>query len=238
MQLEDEMKQQVMKDEKDLNAKCVFLTYMKPRGKVDYIFVAMEPIIRHGVTFDEFEGLCKKGFINFIGDLYCATVHYCIWRALDLHDFTRYHITDVSKGAMFSGLAEKNRKVLFERWKQLLKKEIEILSVKDRTQVIAFGNKVSTAIKEIARETTGKDPLTIYHYSSINTWNRCFGNRITREGWDREFDALDKDKLKNEIVAFNIHKLLPVLPKEVRDLDELKGLKLIKRDFGNRSFEP
>ena len=234
LKLEEEMREQVDRDNRimrDVGGKCVYLPCMRPKGKVDFIFVAMEPRIERWVPFKKFEELCGKGFVNFIGDMYCAAVHHSIWRALEIQEFSRYHITDLSKGAMSTRLADIKRNERYERWKPLLKKEIEILSKHHVTEVIALGEEARIVVGEII----GKNPLTLYHYSRVNTH---FKNKIVRNGWEQEYNRLNKAQLKKDIVTFNKNELLPLLPPEVMDMEEGDGLHLIKRESGNQSFEP
>lgn len=234
-ELEKEMKRQVDRDNKDSCIQSTYLPCITPKGKVDFIFVAMEPRIERWIPFVKFEELCSRGFVNFIGDMYCATVHYSIWRALDIHDISRYHITDLSKGAMSTKYAEVERNERYNRWKPLLKKEIGILSETNKTQVIAFGGEASKTVREI----TGEDPLKLLHYGKTCDKFGLFKKRIEKNAqWEQEYAAMDKGKLKKEIVAFNKRKLLPILPIEVMRMEEKEALDLIRSEPGDKSFEP
>ena len=230
LKLESEMKRQVERDNRYFGIRSTYIPCIRPERTVDYIFVAMEPRIEQRVPLQTFEELCRKGFVNFIGDMYCATVHYSIWRALGINSLSEYHITDISKGAMSAPLAAKERTERYRRWEPLLKKEIELLS-NNGTQIVAFGAKAGRAVKEV----TGREPLTLLHYS-----RRCdFRNRIKKNSqWEREYASLDKEKLKKEIVDFNKRELLLVLPPAVTKLEDEKGLNLIISEPGNQSFEP
>jgi hypothetical protein len=84
----------------------VFLPNSEPLGPVDYVFVCMEPSLgRWARSADEAKSKVDAGFRNFLPSDEIAILHFCIREYL-LEPAQRYHITDVSKGAMWSNAQE------------------------------------------------------------------------------------------------------------------------------------
>lgn len=78
----------------------VFLPNPKPLGPVEYVFVCMEPSLgRWARSADEARSKVEAGFQNFISSIEDFILHFCIQQYL-CEPTQRYHITDLSKGAM------------------------------------------------------------------------------------------------------------------------------------------
>src|SRR5712692_842590 len=116
----------------------VYLPNPEPSGHVDYIFICMEPSLR-GWAKDkvEAEQKIKNGFRNFLNGYDPMILHFSIRRFLCKSD-QRYHITDISKGAMLVELASNARNARYQRWYPLLKEEIDLLAT-DKARVFAVG---------------------------------------------------------------------------------------------------
>jgi hypothetical protein len=98
----------------------VFLPNPEPEGPVDYVFVCMEPSRgRWARDADEARSKVEAGFKNFIASIDDAILHFCIRRYLCGPE-QRYHITDLSKGAMLVEHASDARFERYDRWYELL----------------------------------------------------------------------------------------------------------------------
>jgi hypothetical protein len=112
--------------------------------QVDYILVALEPIIatrnkkNDKEKFRRFVELCKGGFKNFIWSPNDAVLHFCAYKYL-CNESMDYYITDISKGAMTSDDARKEKTQRYKRWRSLLQYEIELVSKNQQTRIVAIG---------------------------------------------------------------------------------------------------
>jgi hypothetical protein len=78
----------------------VFLPNPEPLGPVEYVFVCMEPSLgRWARSADEARSKVEAGFRNFLSSIEDFLLHFCIQQYL-CAPTQRYHITDLSKGAM------------------------------------------------------------------------------------------------------------------------------------------
>ena len=150
--LEEEFRRQVESDNGHFEpeTKSVYLPNIRPEGPVDFVFVGMEPSLG-GWAWDTTEksamqmaeGKIRQGFKNFALTLEDFIFHHCIREYLCERDRT-YYITDLSKGAMLTKLADDKRKERYEKWFPLLERELNLVAKEipasgRRTQVIAVG---------------------------------------------------------------------------------------------------
>src|SRR5262245_14590285 len=78
----------------------VFLPTFEAFGPVEYSLVCMETSLgRWARSADEAKSKVDAGFLNFLPSDEIAILHFCIQEYL-LEPAQRYHITDLSKGAM------------------------------------------------------------------------------------------------------------------------------------------
>jgi hypothetical protein len=78
----------------------IYVPNIVPHGPVDYIFICMEPSLGEWArTPDEAENRLKGGFRNFLDGYNLMILRYAIQNYLCKNN-QRYHITDLSKGAM------------------------------------------------------------------------------------------------------------------------------------------
>src|SRR6516164_6078221 len=120
----------------------VFLPNPEPLGTVQYILICMEPSLsRWARSADHARSRVEAGFRNFLFSIEDFILHFCVRRYLCC-SMQRYHITDISKGAMLvhrAGLARSQR---YDRWYGLLLEELELCGTAD-AGIIAVGNAVS-----------------------------------------------------------------------------------------------
>ena len=174
--LEKRMIHQIRNDEKELDLKCVYLPNIRPVREVDYILVALEPIIatrnieNDKEKFRRFTELCNGGFKNFIWSSNDAVLHFCAYKYL-CSESMNYYITDISKGAMTSDDARKEKTQRYKRWRSLLEDEIDLVSENQQTRIVAIGTGgYPSRIIEGKRAGMGKTvSCKILHYSDNNT---------------------------------------------------------------------
>lgn len=185
--LEECFRTQVLKDrihlrkwveEKGLG---VYLPCERPKNKVDYIFVGMEPSFGWADNVEEAEKRVRDGEVKNFGSL---TVSDNATDPLDLLKLSierflcrpgeTFFLTDVSKGAMPVTIAANDREQRYERWYPLLLKEIQIVG-KPGVSIIAIGDKVQQFLnrKEAERD-TGRTMPVVMHYSrqAVGHWKR------------------------------------------------------------------
>ena len=170
-----------------------------------YCFIGMEPSLS-GNTPEAFQGLVNRGFQNFLCSEGDFTLHYCAFHFLCFGSFD-YHITDISKGAMNTGIANDFRKERWADWLTILQQELMFLNA---SRLIAIGS-----VSKKFMETNGFSlACSITHYSQNNSgyFSRCYENlqeslpanlhRTLKEFADNLLDSLNYPKaLKAEILS-------------------------------------
>jgi len=110
----------------------VFLPNPEPVGPVDYVFVCVEPSVgRWARPEEQATSKVDAGFRNFVSSIEDFIVHFCIRRYLCAPG-QRYHITDLSKGAMLVKRASVDRTVRYDRWYGLLREELALSRSRER----------------------------------------------------------------------------------------------------------
>ncbi|KSV18855.1 integrase [Dehalococcoides mccartyi] len=185
--LEHEFIEQVKKDSGKW--KSVYLpNLIIPDAKVDYFLIGMEPSLgrwAEGKNDDDRLKIAQdkidRGFRNFELTIEDFSIHYCIRNYLCQNSGT-YYITDLSKGAMLTNLAEKQRHSRYESWYPLLIKEIELVSKPD-AKIIAIGYGLyNFLLKHKFEEKTVRKLHRIPHYSNqaAGFRNKCTGGNETQ----------------------------------------------------------
>jgi hypothetical protein len=140
----------------------IYLPNPEPGGPVQYIFICMEPSIgRWGRDQDAGRRKVEAGFRNFVSTMEDFLLHFAIRRYLCRPD-QRYHITDLSKGAMLVEHAGVSRNERYDRWYPLLVEELDLVAAPG-ARVFAVGNAVESHLRERGFHRTFKK---IIHYSS------------------------------------------------------------------------
>jgi len=138
----------------------VYLPNPKPAGPVPYVFICMEPSLgRWADSAGDARSKVESGFRNFLYSIEDFILHFCIDRYLCGPD-ERYHITDLSKGAMLVQHAGKDRKVRYRRWYSLLEEELRLVARPDAT-IFAVGK----AVDEYLSDQGMASVIRILHYS-------------------------------------------------------------------------
>ena len=174
--LEDRTRLRTWVEEKGLG---VYLPCEKPKNKVDYIFVGMEPSMGFADNVEEAEKKVEAGDVTNFG---CLTVPDHATDQLDLLKLSidrflcrtgkTFFLTDLSKGAMPVSIADIEREQRYERWYPLLLKEIEIVG-KPCVSIIATGKEAQQFLQKKERQGTGKGrprktPMALRHSRKKN----------------------------------------------------------------------
>jgi hypothetical protein len=162
----------------------VFLPNPTSLGPVEYVFVCMEPSLgRWARSADEARSKVEAGFQNFLSSVEDFILHFCIRQYL-CKPTQRYHITDLSKGAMLVERAGVARTQRYDRWYGLLVEELDLVATSG-ARIFAVGNDVAQHLKRRAFPR----PLTkVIHYSGQAAPARAAGI-VGHEGSFEEFKS-------------------------------------------------
>lgn len=177
-ELENRFKEQVEKD----NETCESAYIPNPvqlAAKVNYVLIGMEPSLgrwtkKGNTTEERIKIACEKigqGLKNFAFSVEDFIVHFCIRRYL-CSDLEKYYITDLSKGAMLTNKARKERNKRYKCWYPLLLEEIRLVS-NEKAKIIGIGKAVYDFLdKSNFERESNRELLGIPHYSSQATGYR------------------------------------------------------------------
>jgi hypothetical protein len=149
----------------------VFLPNPEPVGPVEYVFVCMEPSLgRWARSADEARAKVAAGFRNFLSSIEDFILHFCIQQYL-CASTQRYHMTDLSKGAMLVQRAGVARIQRYDRWYGLLVEELDLVATPG-AGIVAVGNAVA---RHLERRAFPKPFTTVIHYSGLAARARAAG---------------------------------------------------------------
>jgi hypothetical protein len=149
----------------------VFLPNPEPLGPVEYVFVCMEPSLgRWARSADEARSKVEAGFQNFISSIEDFVLHVCIQQYL-CKPTQRYHITDLSKGAMLVARAGIARPQRYDRWYGLLVEELNLVAPSGMA-IFAVGNAVA---QHLERRAFPRPFTKLIHYSGLAARARAAG---------------------------------------------------------------
>lgn len=141
----------------------VYLPNLDLNGPADYILICMEPSLgRWARNAEEARSKVKAGFRNFIYSIEDFILHFCVRRYLCGPE-QRYHLTDLSKGAMLVKHAGVERVQRYNRWYSLLVKELDLVSTPN-AKFIAVGGAVA---EHLIRRGFSRPLTQIIHYSGL-----------------------------------------------------------------------
>jgi hypothetical protein len=123
----------------------VYVQNPRPNGQAQYVFICMEPSLGSSSP-GELQARIEAGARNFFNSVEDFLLHFAARRYL-CDSGERYHITDVSKGAMPVSQADTNRQQRYDRWYSLLRKEIDLVATSD-AHCFAVGMVVSDFLSE------------------------------------------------------------------------------------------
>jgi hypothetical protein len=169
----------------------VFLPNPQPEAPVQYAFICMEPSLG-GRSPQEARARVEAGARNFLNSVEDFILHFCATRYL-CDSEEKYHITDISKGAMPVSHAEANRWKRYDRWYSLLQEEIDLVATSD-AHCFAVGKSVDAFLTK----RNFQWPFTyLLHYSPQAARARNKGI----EGHEEDFEAFRKTVSLEDVVA-------------------------------------
>lgn len=140
----------------------VYLPNPAAEGPVQFVLVCMEPSLgRWARSAEQARERVDAGFRNFLPSDEVALLHYCVRRYL-CRPQDRYHITDLSKGAMLVKRAASERDGRYRRWYPLFKEELDLIAAPG-ARYIAVGREVAI---QLERHGFKKPIHSVMHYSS------------------------------------------------------------------------
>jgi hypothetical protein len=139
----------------------IYLPNPEPDGSADYIVICMEPSLgRWAHSQEEARLKVATGFRNFLFSIEDFILHFCIRHYL-CGPGQRYHITDLSKGALLTERAGIARQQRYDRWYSLFEEEIRVVATSD-AKFVAVGNAVAG---HLVRRGFPRPFTKIIHYS-------------------------------------------------------------------------
>ena len=120
--------------------------------------------------------------LNFVSSIETIILHFCIQQYL-CSPMQRYHITDLSKGAMLVQRAGVARTQRYDRWYGLLLEELDLVAPLG-AGVFAVGNAVA---EHLERRAFPRPFTKVIHYSGVAAWARATGII----GHEDSFETLD-----------------------------------------------
>jgi hypothetical protein len=193
-----------------------FLPNLTPRGRVDYIFICMEPSLGRWAydaacgkaTVERARAEVERGVRNFLpsGDL--AMLYYAASKFLPAG---RCYMTDISKGAMPITKANIDRTQRYNRWFPSLLKEISIVAAPG-AKFFAVGNAVE---KQLNDREFPHPFTTILHYSSVAAPHRAHAVRGHEESFEEFKLSMSRERLRE--VAEDVFAASCDVPQDIRD---------------------
>jgi hypothetical protein len=160
----------------------VFLPNPNPLVPVDYVFICMEPSLgRWARSAEDARSKVEHGFQNFLSSIEDFIFHFCIRHYL-CKSTQRYHLTDLSKGAMLVKRAGIMRTQRYDNWYPLLVEELSLVAT-PQARIVAVGNAV---VQHLERRAFPKLLTKIIHYSRLAASARAAGV-VGQEDSFREF---------------------------------------------------
>jgi hypothetical protein len=187
----------------------IFLPNPEPGGPVQYVLICMEPSLgRWARSSDQARRRIEAGFRNFLFSIEDFILHYSIRRYL-CRSAQRYHITDLSKGAMLVERAGFARVQRYDRWFALMQEEIDLVATPDAS-IVAVGGTVS---QHLLRRGFQRPFTRVIHYSGQAGRAR----RAGIAGREDEFQVFrDSVSLEDVVATADAVLRAACLPAEIR----------------------
>lgn len=144
---------------------AVYLPNLEPAAPVQAVVICMEPSLgRWAQNNQEAQRkIDQDGFRNFVDGIDTQLLHAGLKLYL-MRPGQRYHLTDISKGAMPVAQANLDRSDRYDRWYRLLLDEIELVASAG-AHIIAVGQEVARYLQ--ARSFGPRPVVPVMHYSPL-----------------------------------------------------------------------
>jgi hypothetical protein len=192
----------------------IFLPNPEPLGPAHYVLICMEPSLgRWARTAGHARARVEAGFRNFLSSIEDFILHFCVQRYL-CNSQERYHMTDLSKGAMLVNHAGLARRQGYERWYALLQEEL-VLCAAPTAVIVAVGNVVSQAL---VRQGFRRPLTRVIHYSGQAGSARRAGVIGREDSFQDSFQAFRGSVSLEDVLATAEATLQAAhIPSEIRD---------------------
>jgi hypothetical protein len=171
----------------------VILPNPEPEGPVHYVLICMEPSLgRWARSADEARSKVSAGFRSFVFSIEDFILHFSV-RRFPCEPAQRYHITDLSKGAMLVDRAGLARVQRYDRWYALLQEEIDLVAT-PAAGIVAVDNVVSQHLERRLFQR----PFTRVIHSSGQAGPARNGGIVGREN---DFEAFRMSVTLEDVVA-------------------------------------
>ena len=172
--LERDFREQIASDWKlavERLRESLYLPNHRPDAPADFVLIGAEPSLEIWAP-DPDTGREKlaKGLKNFAWSWGDFILHHCIREYL-CADGETYYLTDLSKGAMPTALAEYDRMKRYDRWFPLLEKELEIVA-KPNPLVIAIGKSTGDFLRSKGLKGYSDDIVVHFSQQASSIWKK------------------------------------------------------------------
>jgi hypothetical protein len=171
----------------------VYLPNAEPTGRAHYVLICMEPSLgRWARNRDQAESKIESGFRNFLSSIEDFILHFAVRQYLCSSE-QRYHITDLSKGAMLVKGAASGRTERYDGWYQLLEQELDLCATRN-AHIVAVGKLVW---KHLVRRDLRWPITPVMHYSGQAAPARRAGIR----GHEDRFESFRNSVTLDDVLA-------------------------------------
>lgn len=171
----------------------------------------MEPSLgRWARSADEAKSTVEAGFHNFLSSIEDFILHFCTRQYLFCEPTQRYHITDLSKGAILVARAGIARTQRYDRWYGLLVEELDLVAPSG-AGIFAVGNAVA---QHLERRAFPRPFTKVIHYSGLAARARAAGII----GHEDRFEAFKSSVSLKRVLATAVDVLMAsTVPTSFRD---------------------
>ena len=175
---------------KDANG-STFLPNIRPEGPVDFVLIGQEPSCGNGNP-DKAREVTDRVDRNFSGSLEDFILHFCVKEYLCKGGKT-YYLTDLSKGAMKTEVADCEREKRYEEWYPLLKRELRVVA-NPGMRIIPIGKKVEDFLKQKSLDWPLEE--RILHFAKPAAPHRGKASKCDPEGYRQFCSAVSLSRVE------------------------------------------
>ena len=170
----------------------VYLPNLRPSGPADYVFICMEPSLgRWAHSLEKAREQVNAGVCNFLPGGGVLILHFAAREFLPPRG-ARYHITDLSKGAMPCRDANIGRTQRYDRWFDLLLAELALVAAPG-AKIFAVGNAVANHLNN---RNFPYRFAPILHYSSVAAPHRARAVIGREQGFEEFKRSVSREHLR------------------------------------------
>lgn len=187
--LEIEFRKRIELDKTQFGIESAYLPIPHICDKPEFCFVAMEPSLGKA-SVESTRTNVERGYVNFLRAEVAYILHYCAYTYLCGSTFS-YYLTDLSKGAMKTIMAARERDERYLNWVDLLRSELSLLG---QPMVVAVGDKVEEQLRKFKIDFV----YTIPHYS----WSNSHKVKRVYTNYEQEYPLSSIAGIQNKLSEF------------------------------------